>query len=475
MGFNILPLFRPAVALLPEVANPTQKLAFRSRAIQTVIIVLIYLVCSQIPLYGIVSQDSADSFRWLRTILASNRGSLMELGISPTVTAGMVMQLLVGAKLIEYNNKDKNEESLYNGAQKVLGLLIAMCEAIAYVYSGMYGPLEQIGAGGAILIILQLTFAGVIVSLLDELLSKGYGVGNSAISLFIAINMCENILWKSFSPMSHPSQFMEYEYEGSIINLFHSLIVHPDKFAAIKNAFYRSRFPNINSLIATCLIFLVVIYFQGFRVDLPMSHQRVKGLIQPYPIKLFYTSNIPIILQSALISNLFFISQMLYRKFGGNFLVGLLGKWQEIEMGGHQSVPVGGLAYYISPPQGFTELFTDPIHCAFYIVFMLGTCGLFSKTWIEVSGSGVNDVARQLKEQSLTYKGFTEAGTKKQLKRLIPVAAAFGGICIGALSIIADFMGVIGSGTGMLLAVTIVYGYFEQIRKEKEQGTLDLW
>lgn len=144
-------------------------------------------------------------------------------------------------------------------------------------------------------------------------------------------------------------------------------------------------------------------------------------------------------------------------------------------MGGSQSVPIGGLAYYISPPGGFTELFTDPVHCVFYIVFMLATCGLFSKTWIEVSGSGVNDVAKQLKERNLTYKGFTEQGTKKQLRRLIPVAAAFGGMCIGALSIVADFMGVIGSGTGMLLAVTIIYGYFEQIRKEKEQGTLDLW
>lgn len=78
----------------------------------------------------------------------------MELGISPTVTAGMVMQLLSGAKLIEYNQKDKNEESLYNGASKALALIIAMFEGIAYVYSGMYGPVEQIGAGGAILIVL---------------------------------------------------------------------------------------------------------------------------------------------------------------------------------------------------------------------------------------------------------------------------------------------------------------------------------
>ena len=56
------------------------------------------------------------------------------------------------------------------------------------------------------------------------------------------------------------------------------------------------------------------------------------------------------------------------------------------------------------------------------------------------------------------------------LNRYIPTAAAFGGMCIGALSIVADFMGAIGSGTGILLAVTIIYQYFEQISKEKEKG-----
>jgi len=58
----------------------------------------------------------------------------------------------------------------------------------------------------------------------------------------------------------------------------------------------------------------------------------------------------------------------------------------------------------------------------------------------------------------------------KYLNRYIPTAAAFGGVCIGALSIFADFMGAIGSGTGILLAVTIIYQYFEQIAKEKERG-----
>jgi len=70
----------------------------------------------------------------------------------------------------------------------------------------------------------------------------------------------------------------------------------------------------------------------------------------------------------------------------------MLGQWQDVEMGGH-SVPVGGLAYYISPPRQFVDVFYDPIHTILYIAFVLGTCALFSKTWIEVSGSSAKDVA----------------------------------------------------------------------------------
>ncbi|BAT81408.1 hypothetical protein VIGAN_03112200 [Vigna angularis var. angularis] len=49
---------------------------------------------------------------------------------------------------------------------------------------------------------------------------------------------------------------------------------------------------------------------------------------------------------------------------------------------------------------------------------------------------------------------------QKKLNRYIPTTAAFGGICIVALTVLADFMGAIGSGTGILLAVTIIYQYF---------------
>jgi protein transport protein SEC61 subunit alpha len=224
------------------------------------------------------------------------------------------------------------------------------------------------------------------------------------------------------------------------------------------------------SLFATVLVFSVVIYFQGFRVDLPIKSSRYRGQTSTYPIKLFYTSNIPIILQSALVSNLYVISQMLSARFSGFFIVSLLGVWQEVGGGGPaRSYPVGGLCYYMSPPETVSHVIEDPVHAVIYIAFMLGSCAFFSKTWIDVSGSSAKDVAKQLKEQQMVMRGHRETSMIKELNRYIPTAAAFGGLCIGALSVLADFLGAIGSGTGILLAVTIIYQYFEIFVKEQSE------
>merc|ERR1719382_1285315 len=112
-----------------------------------------------------------------------------------------------------------------------------MGEAVAYVMSGMYGNLHDLGAGNAILIIMQLFFAGIIVILLDELLQKGYGLC-SGISLFIATNICESIVWKAFSP-STMNTGKGTEFEGAIIALFHLLFSRQDKIMALREAFYR--------------------------------------------------------------------------------------------------------------------------------------------------------------------------------------------------------------------------------------------
>eukprot|EP00128_Syssomonas_multiformis_P018763 Colp12_sorted_trinity150504_noHs@25030 len=467
MGFRFLHLVRPFLSVLPEVAQPDRKVQFREKVLWTAVTLFIFLVCCQIPLFGI-QLGSADPLYWLRIILASNRGTLMELGISPIVTSGMVMQLLAGAKIIEYDPSVKEDRALFNGAQKLFGMIITVGQAVVYVMTGMYGEPSQLGAGVCLLIVLQLFFAGLIVNLLDELLQKGYGLG-SGISLFIATNICETILWRAFSPQTINTGNGK-EFEGAVIALFHLLATRNDKVRALKDAFYRPNQPNLMNLLATVLIFAVVIYFQGFRVDIPIISNRNRGQFSTYPIKLFYTSNIPIILQTALVSNVYFISQMLYNKFSDNFLVRLFGVWETVEQY-NRSFPVSGLCYYLSPPVSLAAMVADPLHAVIYVIFILGSCAIFSKTWIEVSNSSARDVAKQLREQQMVIKGHRETSTIHELNRYIPTAAAFGGLCIGALSILADFLGAIGSGTGILLAVTIIYQYFEIFVKEQAEGS----
>merc|ERR1712029_1097626 len=349
---------------------------------------------------------------------------------------GLIMQLLAGAKIIEVDDTPK-DRALFNGAQKLFGMVITLGQGIVYVMTGMYGDPSDIGAG---------------------------------VSLFIATNICETIVWKSFSPAT-VNTGRGTEFEGAVIALFHLLATRQDKVRALREAFYRQNLPNLMNLMATILIFGVVIYFQGFRVDLPIKSARYRGQHSSYPIKLFYTSNILIILQSALVSNLYVISQMLSVKFAGNFFVNLLGVWSDA--GGGRAYPVGGLCYYLSPPETLGHIGEDPIHALLYIFFMLGSCAFFSKTWIDVSGSSAKDVAKQLREQQMVMRGHRETSMIHELNRYIPTAAAFGGLCIGALSVLSDFMGAIGSGTGILLAVTIIYQYFEIFVKEQsEMGSM---
>lgn len=467
---RFLNLIRPFMGFVPEIAAPERKVPFKERVVWTAVTLVIYLVCCQVPLFGIMSAESADPLYWTRVIMASNRGTLMELGISPIVTSGLIMQLLAGAKLVDVDLNIKEDRALFNGANKLFGMLMTLGQATLYVMMGMYGEPSQLGLGVCILIVFQLSFAGLIVLLLDEMMQKGYGLG-AGISLFIATNICETIVWKAFSPQTFNSG-KGNEFEGAIINLFDQLIKRPNKIVALKDAFYRGNLPNLMNLLSTVLIFIVVIYLQGFKVDIKIKSQRFRGQTMTYPIKLFYTSNIPIILQAALVSNVFFISQLLFSKFKDNFIVRMIGVWNE--EAGQGSSPIGGLCYYISPPHSLWEFIKDPIHVVVYVFFMLFTCAAFSKTWIEVSGTSPKDVYKQFKDQGIQVVGYREASGLSVLNRYIPTAAALGGLCIGLLSIVADLMGAIGSGTGILLAVTIIYQYFEIFAKEQaDAGSLN--
>jgi protein transport protein SEC61 subunit alpha len=190
------------MAIMPEIPQPDRKIQFREKALWTAVTLFIFLICSQIPLYGIMSSESADPLYWVRVILASNRGTLMDIGITPTISAGTIVQFLAGSNIITVDHGIKEDRILYNGAQKLLAMILTLAIAVVQVMTGLYGDPKDLGAGICLLLVVQLFIAGTIVILLDELLQKGYGLG-SGISLFIATNVCENVVWKAFSPTTY--------------------------------------------------------------------------------------------------------------------------------------------------------------------------------------------------------------------------------------------------------------------------------
>mmetsp|Transcript_17418 Transcript_17418/g.45222 ORF Transcript_17418/g.45222 Transcript_17418/m.45222 type:complete len:355 (-) Transcript_17418:515-1579(-) len=270
---RLLPSLRPFLQALPEVEAPDRKIIYRERLLWTGVVMLIFLVCCNLPLYGVPVNKSPDPFYWMRVMLASNRGTLMELGIAPIVTSGITMQVLSGWGIITVQ-QSKDDRGLFSGAQKFFGIVLCFVQAFLYVVCGTYGPVSELGFALAFIIGLQLAVAGCVVIILDELMQKGYGIG-SGISLFIAANACENVVWKSFAPVSIQTA-RGTEYEGAVIAFFHLLFTRSDKARALKEAFTRGNLPNLWNVIITVVVFGCIVFFQGWRVELPVGEIRQK-------------------------------------------------------------------------------------------------------------------------------------------------------------------------------------------------------
>ena len=205
MAGKFLKFFSPFIRIMPEIKQPQREVSFKEKFIWTVVVLIIYLIMSTIPLYGVDLSESTDYYYWLRVILASQRGTLTELGIGPIVTAGLIMQLLIGSKMIKINMADPYDRAMFSGAQKVMAMFLTVFNIIVYLINGAFGP--NLGLGNMVFIILQLLVAGLIIILLDELLQKGWGLG-SGVSLFIATGVAGQIFWNCFSFLGSPITFI---------------------------------------------------------------------------------------------------------------------------------------------------------------------------------------------------------------------------------------------------------------------------
>jgi len=487
MTSRFLQAVRPFMSITPEVVKPTREVSFNEKLIWTFGAFIIYFVMTSTPIIG-ANLEGGDPFAFMRTITASTQGSLAELGIGPIVTAGLIMQILVGSKIINVNMGDPEERSLYTGAQKVMSILMTIIQATAFIIGGTYGP--DLAAGDQLLIISQLLIAGVIIILLDEMVQKGWGLG-SGISLFIAGGVGLQIFQGLFAPNNILEGPDGVTSARGIVLAFLYWTGEEGPLAAFGNLFFRYNMDptfNLNlpslsilSVIATVVVFVIVIYFESMRIEIPISYAQYKGIRSTYPIKLLYVSNIPVILTSAVFADVYFIAQMVWNSSGGegttNILAQFLGTFR-LDTMNEQYVPTGGLVYFLTPPRALIgELgvinFLDPvssiIRALIYAFILIILSVIFSVMWLETAGMGPRDVANQFLQSGMQMPGWRRSKkiVERRLEMYIPTIAIIGGLFIGVLAAFADFLGAIGSGMGILLSVSIMRQYFELISKER--------
>jgi len=224
---------------------------------------------------------------------------------------------------------------------------------------------------------------------------------------------------------------------------------------------------------ATIGVFLLVIYLNGVRIELPMSYAGYKGFRSKYPIKLLYVSNLPVIFASALFANVYFFTQLLWSQMGRpapgtNLLFQIIGDFK-FNATSQSVTPVGGITYLVTAPTNINQVALDPLRAAAYLGIIVAFCAVFSLIWLEVGGLGPAKVAKQLMDSGMQIPGYRRSGRPIEavLKRYIPVVTVLGGIIVGLVVGMSDFLGAFGTGTGILLSVGIIYQYYELLMRER--------
>ncbi|MBD3318596.1 preprotein translocase subunit SecY [Candidatus Woesearchaeota archaeon] len=441
---------------LPEVAGPTQKrLSFKEKLKWTSIILVLFYVLGMVPLWGLESNALA-RFEILSIILGASFGSIISLGIGPIVTASIVLQLLNGSGIINFDRTTVDGRKTFQGFQKILSLFFIVFEAVIYVFMGGLAPSAALPGSlflqMQLVLVFQLTLGGIIIMLMDEVVSKwGFGSG---ISLFIAAGVSQQVFIRALSFL-HPSTNPD-TYVGAIPEFFRSLAVGNPQGALLMFA----------GVASTAIVFILAVYMQAMKVEIPLSFGRVRGHGIRWPLHFIYTSNIPVILVSALFANI-----QLWASLLQNWGYPFLGTFDA------NNNPVSGVVSWLFPPnvieawitQGFVDGFLRVLpQAGFYIIAMIIGCIVFSWFWVQTSGMDAKSQAKQMMSSGLQIPGFRRdiRVLERLLKRYISPLTVLGAIAIGILAGIADVSGALTNGTGLLLAVMIIYRLYEEISKQ---------
>ncbi|MBD3252241.1 preprotein translocase subunit SecY [Candidatus Pacearchaeota archaeon] len=442
--------FKDILKNLPEVEGPTEKkLSFNIKLKWTLIILGAYFIMSNISLYGL-EKNALERFEYLAIIMGTNFGSIISLGIGPIVMASIILQLLVGSKIIEIDTSTAEGKRFFQGLQKLLVLFFIVFEALVYV---LMRGLEAI-PGFTTIVIFQLILGGLAILFMDEVSTKwGFGSG---VSLFIAAGVGWRLVTASFGFLGPQGNF---QASGAVIAFIISLMRGDSQGTML----------SLAAILATVILFLVVVWAQSLKIEIPLSYDRLRGYSLKWPLQFFYASVIPVILTAALIANL--------QLFGG-----LLQNWL-----GHPTIfanvvngrPVSGFLYWVSSTniveriiQGSWEwrLLGQTIG---HVIFFMFFAALFSVFWVKTSGMDASSQAENIIKSGLQIPGFRKDKRilESILSRYIMPLTIMGGIAIGLLAALADVLGALVAGTALLLGIMITFQFYQNIA---EQHAVDM-
>ena len=488
------------VDVYPSITKPEGHVRFNQKLWTTVLVLIIYFMMTNVMIYGL-SSSTLDIFSSFRAIMAGAAGSIMHLGIGPIVTGSIIMQLFAGAKIIQLDLQISADKQLYQGVQKLLVLFMIPIESIPQVY-GFLDPSESLIIGFGIgwanaIIVAQLFLGSYLVFLLDEQVSK-WGIG-SGISLFIAAGVAQSTFVGTLSPLPTvkgvPLSF-DNPPSGALPMIFYTLRTATNSQLVSQNGFELILLNHANpvaALVSSIIVFLVVAFAESSKLELPLTHGKVRGHRGQYPIRLIYASNIPVILMAALLANVNMFTLLFWSHpvLSTVPILGRNGAWSKAHWFGAYEVgattPSDGFAWYSSMVNGVGDwlipllnqtgdayghsLSQIMIHVFVYVFFMTAGSTVFAKFWIETTNMGAKDVAKQIERTGMQIPGFRKNPVvlERILERYIPPVTLFSGAFVGLLASGADLLGTVGNatGTGLLLAVGIILRTYEQIQKEQ--------
>ena len=437
-------------SIFPEVAPPVQKVVQFSQKLKWTLIVLVaFFVLGMIPLFGL-GPNALQQFEYLSILLGAEFGSILSLGIGPIVTASIVLQLMVGAGLLKININDEEGRAYFESMQKLLSVIFIILEAALYVYTGGLAPNVNVPNQGLmkLILIFQLFLGGMLVLFMDDLSTKwGFGSG---ISLFIAAGVSKSLFIALLSPLRSPTN--PDAYIGAIPMFLKSLVVSDIQTASLM----------FLTIFFTFAVFAIAVYVQAMKVEIPLSFERVRGYGIRWPLNFIYTSNIPVILVAALMANIQLIARLL-QNMGRPVLGTFVG-----------NNPTTGLVAWINAPNIMSKIVTggltwlDVAHALVFMLFMIGGSVLFSILWVQTSGMDARSQAEQILASGLQVSGFRrdERILERILDRYIFPLTVMGAITVGFIAAFADISGALSRGTGILLAVMIIYQFYERIARE---------